>query len=244
MEEYDFAIIYFGMTRSVRQTYQSHIDNVFNVLKNNNLRYKTFMHTWKTINNTQNIWTTIIPQQIDYSEYELLNPDYYKIDCEDEFIESLNMDEFFYKDVFEKYGGECVEGEWVEKLVHNYICMLESQKRGFEMVKNTIQNGSKYKYVMFIRPDVTIHNDLPLNTIIMNSNKIHIPNYNNFAGLNDTFAIMNFYLACIYGKRIDEIAEFRKNNGRIVAEKYCKFIIEKYNMMINEIPFNFTITRP
>jgi hypothetical protein len=39
MEEYDFAIIYFGMTRSVRKTYESHINHVFNVLKNN-LPYK------------------------------------------------------------------------------------------------------------------------------------------------------------------------------------------------------------
>ena len=241
MEEYDFAIIYFGMTRSVRQTYQSHIKHVFEVLENYNLTYKTFMHTWKTKDDVQNIWDDIIPQKIDYFEYQLLKPHYYKLDCESEFIESLNMDEFFYKDVFDKLG---YQGEWSVNLIRNYICMLESQKRGFEMVKNTIQNGSKYKYVMFIRPDVTIHNDLPLNTIIMNSNKIHIPNYNHFAGLNDTFAIMNFYLACIYGKRIDEIAEFRKNNGMIVAENYCKFIIEKYNMIVNEISFNFTITRP
>ena len=33
---------------------------------------------------------------------------------------------------------------------------------------------------------------------------------------------------------IDEIAEFRKTNGRIVSEKYLKFIIDKYVNIVNE----------
>lgn len=55
---------------------------------------------------------------------------------------------------------------------------------------------------------------------------------------------MNIEHAYIYGKRINELSEFRKFNGRIVAEKYCKFFFEKYNMKINEILFDYCITRP
>ena len=182
-------------------------------VKNNNLTYKTFMHTWKTINNTQNIWSSIIPQQIDYLEHELLKPDYYKIDCEDEFIENINMDNFFYKDVFEKYGSSHtmysfgVNDEWEEKLVHNYICMLESQKRGFEMVKDVMKNGAKFNLIMFIRPDVKINNELPLCSIITNSDKVNIPCNNHYHGCNDQFTTLNYDNACIFTNRINETTE-------------------------------------
>jgi hypothetical protein len=85
--EYDFAIIYFGLTRSVKKTYESHHKNIFDILKKNGLTYKTFMHTWKTKNNTQNIGENLISQKIDYLEYKLLSPDFYIIEDEEEFLE-------------------------------------------------------------------------------------------------------------------------------------------------------------
>ena len=38
--------------------------------------------------------------EIDYEEYKLLSPDFYQLDDEDEFLESVNMDIYFYKDVY------------------------------------------------------------------------------------------------------------------------------------------------
>jgi hypothetical protein len=55
---------------------------------------------------------------------------------------------------------------------------------------------------------------------------------------------MNYENAHFYGNRINEIVEFRKKYGRIVSEKYCKFIISKYNMRINELDFKYSLTRP
>jgi hypothetical protein len=112
------------------------------------------------------------------------------------------------------------------------------------MVVSSVDKGDKFKFIMFIRPDITIHNELPIETIIANYNKIHLPNHSHHEGKNDQFSIMNYNNALLYGNRIDEIAEYRKNNGRIVGEKYCKFIIFKYNMSINEIDFKYAITRP
>ena len=241
--EYDFAIIYFGLTRSVKKTHETHKKNIFDVLTNNMLTYKTFMHTWKTKDDKQHIWETEIPEKIDYSEYKLLSPDVYQLDDQDEFLESINMDNYFYKHVWQEIG-HSDHGEWLPKLVSNHLCALESQKRCFSMVNGSILNGDKFKFIMFIRPDITIHNELPIHTIISNSDKIHIPNNSMYEGINDQFAIMNYEYATLYGNRIDEIADFRKNNGRIVSEKYCKFIICKYNMIMNTIDFQYSITRP
>ena len=239
--EYDFAIIYFGLTRSVIKTHETHKKYVFDVLKKENLTYKTFIHTWKTKDDRQNIWEDIIPQKINYGEYKLLSPDYYKLDDEDDFLESINMDDYFYKDVWEKMG---TSGEWLPKMVSNHLCMLESQKRGLNMVNSSVSEGNKFKFIMFIRPDITIHNDLPVSIIVNNIKEIYIPNHGRYEGLNDQFAIMNYEDAHHYGNRIDEASDFRKNHGRIVGEKYCKFIISKYFMKHNEIDFNYSITRP
>ena len=48
------AICYFGMTRSTRFVYESHKKHVFDILRNNNIDYKVYMHTWQTDSNI--IW--------------------------------------------------------------------------------------------------------------------------------------------------------------------------------------------
>ena len=239
----DFAIVYFGLTRSTRKVYTSHIANIFNILEQNNLSYKKFMHTWKTSDNKQYIWDKIIREPIDYNEYMLLSPDYYKIDSQDDFLNNVNMDNYFYKDAWDKKGNSR-EGEWLVGLVRNHICALESMKRGIEMVEGCMINGDTFKYIMFIRPDIEIKTTLPLNDILSNQEKITIANFEHYEGYNDRFAIMNYNNACIYGKRIDELADFRKVSGRIVSEKYVKYIIDKYNLQVNFINFNFDIIRP
>jgi hypothetical protein len=153
------------------------------------------------------------------------------------------MDDYFYKNVWD-IKGHCQEGEWLPKMVSNHICMLESQKRAVQMVENFVSNGNKFKFVMFIRPDLMIHNYLPFNKIMDLNNVINISNHNHHEGFNDQFAILSYNNIKIYGNRIDEIVSFRKNNGRIVGEKYIKFIINKYNLIINQLNFNFEIVRP
>lgn len=243
--EYDFAIIYFGLTRSLRKTSESHIKHIFDIMDRNNCTYKKFMHTWKMKDGVQNIWNKIIPQKIDYSEYKLLNPDYYTIDDEDEFLSTINMDDYIYNDdsiINENpnYLGWTSKSSWLS----NYICMLESQKRGFQMVKHCVENGDTFKYIIFMRPDITIYDDLPVDVFFRNYNAIYIPNIEHWSGINDQVAIMNYENGCIYGKRIDELAEYRREFGIIVAEKYCKYIILKYCMDIHIINFRYTITRP
>jgi hypothetical protein len=241
--EFDFAIIYFGLTRSTKKVYKSHIECIFNELKKNNLTYQTFMHTWQIKGDIQMVWDQEIPQKIDYTEYNLLEPDIYQIEQQDAFIESLNMDDFFYKDLW-IMRGDCGEGEWRPGLIKNHLCALESMKRGLELVESAMHVGNKYKYIMFVRPDCWIHNELPLAQILPHSDKINISNFDHGEGYNDRFAIMNYTNAVLYGKRINEIAEFRRENGRIVSEKYVKFIINKYNIPVNLIHFNFDIIRP
>ena len=223
----DFAIIYFGLTRATKKVFFTHLYKIINVLKKNNLTYKIFMHTWNIKDNTQNILGKVIRQKIDYTEYTLLNPDVYKIESQDDFINSINY-KFLYKN------------EWGPLLIKNHICALESMKRGLEMVEDSKE---EFKHIMFLRPDAMIRNELPIDKILLHPDKISIPNDNHWEGYNDRFAVMNYKNACIYGKRINELEEFLKNE-QITSEKYVKFIINKYKIPVNLIDFNFEIIRP
>jgi hypothetical protein len=241
--EYDFAILYFGMTRSVRKVYHTHIQHIFETLDKHNMTYKKFIHTWKTRDDSQNAFFDILPQKIDYEEHNLLNPDVYTIDNETDFIEGLNIADYFNKERFDQYG-DCAEGDWYPQLIQNYVCMLESQKRGFSMVKDCVLNGDSFKYVMFIRPDIWIDQPLPIDKLVLNEETINMPNHSHWDGLNDQFYIMSYKNACLFSHRGDELKDYRQNVGRIVGEPYCKYIVEKLNFTLNEIVFNYTITRP
>jgi len=238
--QYDYAIVYFGLTRSVKKIYESHIKNVFHSLEKNGLTYKKFMHTWKTNDNKQNVRGRLIDEDIDYDEYKLLDPDVYKIESQDDFLSNLDMNKFFYQNVFNTVGHR-INGEWLPHLIKNHLCALESQKRSLELVENFVNDGNTFRFVMFLRPDVFINNELPLCKILVDH--INIPDYNHNEGYNDRFAIIDYKAAHLYGKRINEIEEFRKTQGRIVSEKYVKFIINKYNLKVNRIDFRFDITR-
>lgn len=42
------AFCYFGMTRSTKFVYESHKQKLYDILKNNNIDYQIYMHTWET----------------------------------------------------------------------------------------------------------------------------------------------------------------------------------------------------
>lgn len=239
---YDFAIVYWGLTRSTKKVYKSHFKQIFNKLRDNKLTYKIFMHTWKTKGNKQRVWCDTINTKIDYEEYKLLKPDFYKLESQDKFTKSINMDDYFYKDVWKQKGGG-PDGEWLPGLILNHICALKSQKTAFEMVENFVKDGNTFKYVMFIRPDAEFKKPLPIPELD-DENDIFIPNFAHNEGLNDRFAIINYNKAHIYSKRIDEIVDYRKIIGHIVAEKYLKFIIDKYELKLKKINLKFKLIRP
>lgn len=237
------AICYFGMTRSLRKVYETHIKNIFNVLKSNSISYTIFMHSWKTDKNV--FWEEESSIPIDYEEYKLLNPDYYKLHIQDEFLDTITFSDYFNKELYAIHGDS--PSEWRPGLIRNHICALESQKRVTQMVldaKNLETKLNDIDYVMYIRPDVIIHSMFSLDYIPRNPDEISIPNDNNYDGLNDRFAIVHFSNCVKYGQRINELKEFRSTQGRITSETYVKYILDKYYKSVKPINFKFDIIRP
>lgn len=233
------AICYWGMTRSTKLVYNSHINNLFNVLENNGIEFDVFIHTWETIDKRHIIWHNYCDTEVDYEEYKLLNPTFYKIDKQDEFLETINFNEYFDEDFFAK--NDDITDEWRQPgLIRNHLCALESQKRCYHMV---VESNNSYDYILYIRPDVEIINTFDVNWINLEFD-ITIPNYDHCAGLNDRFAIIPFDKAEKYSTRIHEILEFRQKRGRITSEKYVKYIVDNYYPNIQRIGFIMRIIRP
>lgn len=243
--EIDFAILYFGLTRSTSKVYESHFRNIFDVLDKNNLSYKKFIHTWKTSDNKQRVGGQICSKEIDYTEYKLLNPDHYNFDCQCDFLKTVDMNDYYNPEITRNVKDKLWK-EWRvgDHLVKNSICSLESQKRCFKMMEDTMASGFKYKYIMFVRPDINILDELPIKQIIDNPEKLHIPDFAHCAGVNDRFAISNYTIASIYGKRLNEMIEFIKLNGYYISEKFLKYVIDKHSIQKNLINFNFNFVRP
>jgi hypothetical protein len=233
------AICYWGMTRSTKFVYKSHINHLFNILNVNNIEYDVFMHTWKTKNDENIIWEKPCSIPIDYEEHKLLNPDYYKIENQNDFTETLNFSDYFNEKLYKLYGGDRPY-EWRPQLILNHLCALESQKRVYNMVVETKNN---YDFIIYIRPDVELFNNFEISWF--NSDfDIVLLDYNHYEGFNDRFAILHMKTAAKYSERIDEIKDFRQNHGRIVSEKYVKFIVEKYYSNPKFVNFLMKIVRP
>ena len=231
------AICYWGLTRSTKKIFNSHHTHLFNVLKEHTIDYDVFMHTWRTENSF--IWEEK-QDKIDYEEYKLLEPNYYQIDSQDDFLASIKFSDYFNAELYQRYGDSI--HEWKPMLIRNHLCALESQNRVTNMV---LENERKYDYVIYIRPDVFIATTFQVQYLYNTmENQISIPDNEHYSGYNDRFAIVRYEHCFYYGKRITEIIEFRKTHGRIVSEKYVKYILDKYFQSIHFIDFKFEIVRP
>ena len=201
------------------------------MLKANNIEYEIFIHTWKTANPM--IWNKECTVPIDYEEHTLINPSYYRIDDQDEFLSTIDISGYF------------VEGsspDWNNpQLLRNHMCALESLKRVTDMMLNT---QTPFTTVMFVRPDVNINNNLQVRYLTISNNEIAIPRYDHWSGYNDRFAIVSYEFCKFYGKRIDELKEYRMEKGAIVSEEFVRYIVSKYFKKVHFIDFKFNIIRP
>jgi len=234
------AVCYWGLTRSTKKVYQSHYENIFNILQANNIVYHVFIHSWETNNNL--IWEEKSDKPIDYEEYKLLKPSYYVLDNQTDFLSSINFSNYFDKKLYDTYG-DTEQTEWRPLLIQNHLCALESLKRVTAMVMNSKDN-SCYDKIMYVRPDVNITSPIDISWLNMNKGEICIADFDHCEGYNDRFAIMNMDDCQKYSNRIDNIIEYRRTIGRIVSEKYLKYTIDRQFTTVHFIPFYFQIIRP
>ena len=227
------AICYWGMTRSTRLIYETHYEKLFKPLKDAGILYDVYIHTWH-VEQGNIIWGNISHIPIEYEEYQLLEPTKYRIDSQDEFLETLDFSDYYYQ--HEK------DSEWSPDLLRNYLCGLESQKRVTNMC---LESSTTYDAIIYIRPDVMLVTAFSIEWLYgLDYNTIRIPDSFHYGGYNDRCAIVHPKSCKLYSHRIDTAKEYRRNVKCIVSEIYMKYILDTNFSNIEQIRFNMLLVRP
>ena len=88
------AICFYGLTRSLKYTIDSIEENIFKPLKDANIEYDIYLHTYYFEGNYNNVFGNEHNIQLDFNEYKLLNPDYFKQDDQNEVIKKIDFAKF------------------------------------------------------------------------------------------------------------------------------------------------------
>jgi hypothetical protein len=192
------------------------------------------MHTWKTDQNI--VWEHDCGIANDYEEYKLLAPHFYCIDEQAKFTDTLHFPDYFHE-------GEA--DEWLPQLLRNHLCALESQQRVWRMALARSAEKS-FDFVVFVRPDMVIHTPFDMELLVSPSLSydVCLPSYHHFEGYNDRFAVLPFANGGKYAERLNGIVSYRKNHGRIVSEKYLKYVVDKELPRVHFTDMHMRIVRP
>jgi hypothetical protein len=155
------AVCYWGVLRTFRTTFPNHKKNILDILTEYGIEVDIYMHTWKgSLVNKRGNSSQVYSFTTDVSDLVTLTKQ--TVDDQDEFLSNINLDHYFYKDVYEKFGN-CMNGEWLPEMVMYQICSQESQKRVMNMV---FTSGVEYDRIILLRPDLEMSIPLAVHSII------------------------------------------------------------------------------
>jgi hypothetical protein len=212
------AIIFWGLTRGLKHTIKNLHSHLFDVLKENNIEYDIFIHTWYFKGNYENKWHNIKPMKLDFEEYKLLNAKYVIIDDQDKVQEEFNFKQY-------QSQGDCFKNNF--QSFNYYILSLISQKKiikKFEEVKN------EYDFVIFQRPDILYKEKFNIDYLnLIENNNIIVPTFGGACKgynyrINDRWCLCNSINAIKYGTVLDHMLDYSKKN-KVSAEVYLGWIM-------------------
>ena len=228
-----FCICFFGLTRSLKITYNSIEKNIFNVLKKNNISYDVYLHTYnlKQLTNKRSKEKNCV---LDTNEWKLLKPKQHIIDDQNKFDKIYNYDRI-------KKNGDA----WKD----NYCSLINSIRSAFSIYRVTQlwKYKKRYDLYIYLRPDLMYHNPLNINIIksyMRVPNVILTPYWHKFRGLNDRFAIGNYKTMLTYGERYKYIPSYVEKYGRKYhSERFIKFMMYKFRIRNIDIPIKASRVR-
>lgn len=223
------AICFYGVIgRSLKYTIKHIQENIFDVLKQNNIDFDTFVHNniTETLScTTKNCYNTIYENaKIDNTLYHNLQPLYYS-----ETYQSLFDSEYNWEIVFKN--GDIHNNNF--ESVKNSIRQLHS----IQQVTKLWQDKNKYDLYIYLRPDLLYINKLDIELInkYLKNDVFFTPNWDTHGGLNDRVYFGNYDIMTKIGNRIDLITQLiGETDTKYNAEHYMKAVVDFYK--IDTIP--------
>lgn len=229
------AVIFWGITRSLKYTHSTIKENIFNVFDDNNIDYDTFFYTYSINEPYINVRAKEKVDEFDNKQHEYINFDNFNMIPQEIVKKELNVDNYKSKrDPFENNYSS----------VENSVLTFYSKKKSFEMVK---KSGKKYTHFLFIRPDVNYLNKIDIQWFKdCDNNSIMIPIFHQFHfKFNDRMALCsNFEIAKAYGECFDGFLNFSKEYPAHSETFVRHYLVTKItNLNIISIPFYFNRVR-
>lgn len=217
------ALLFFGISRCLKHTYPTIKKYIFDELDKNNIKYDIYFHTYLIDGMYNNKWSKEINVTYDNEDYKILKAHYVMTENQDEIKLMLNLKEYH------ENGDPWHSGF---DALNNYILGCYSRYQVYNMMK---KSDKKYKYVIFIRPDQTYKNPLPVNLFHLcdeNENNILVPNFALYPDMNDRFSITCMHKAHVIG----ELFLNMKQDSKVFnmhSERYLYFrLLVDYKMNI------------
>jgi hypothetical protein len=220
------AIIIYGLNRSITKTHPSIEKYILNVLRENNIRYDIFVHTYKLDTLYSNERNHEKPIHIDYKEMYILNP--YKMEVDDQ--NEVDKDHDHYVEYTKHVRGENIN------IVKNYTRALFSLNKAFNMV-----DKKNYDGCLIMRPDSLCTEPLNVNNLIdaFDNNIVYTPSDHEWGGLNDRFAFGSFEKITKYATRYTIFLNHLRSKAFTNAERWLK----KLYPSVKKTQFRFKTTR-
>lgn len=226
------CICFFGLVqRSLKHTIESIETNIFNVLKDNNIEYDIYLHTYNAkISSSSRSKEYDVP--IDVDDYKLLNPRDYVIEDYDHFNNNFDFHEY------RKYNDPWTNDyesfdNWIREMnSHWYVTKLWKSKK------------DSYDFCLYLRADLMYVTPLPLKHLIENINEnknqniIFTAPWGKHSGLNDFIAIGTCDSMIYWGERIRSLHEYMQKIGAN-SELLVKYTVEKFNLKNIDLPMLF-----
>lgn len=226
------ALCFWGLTRSLKYTHASIQTCILDALKDANIDYEIFMHTYKFNSPYQNPRAGEINIALDFDDYKLLNPDHIIIDDQDQIKMKLNM--YKYRTKPDPYNSNYI-------CIDNIVCALYSKMKLGTMVEDS---GKTFDYVVFLRPDVLYLDKFDVRYLSWATNHaVCIPNFALFPKFNDRFCIANNATYKIVANLFKQLLPYSQEN-MIHSEPFQYHILTSLHQFdIKYIPIHFNRVR-
>ena len=213
------ALCFFGLTRSLKYTINSIQKNILDVLKDNDIEYTIYLHTYD-LEKLDLKRSQENNCKLDIHEYKLLKPDYIQITHQEDFDKSFDWD------YVKKFGNPWKDQENNYDNLYNLFRQLNS----IQICTQLWKNHNEYDCYLYLRPDLNYEDKLninELNLVYENKNSIITPDWMKNSGLNDRFAFGSKESILKWANRIDDRIEYQK---KFHSEKYLNWVMKKYHI--------------